>query len=127
MLVHQSYWDDNKQRAIRVISLPAIPTIINYTVNVWTKYREDMDQAIEQIRKLFDPDLEINTKFNTYTKSFLVEEIDKSEIEVSDTAERVLRKSLSVRVEAYIPTPKFRITSTGKIEEFKFDIKILDR
>ena len=69
VLVHEKYWDDSKQRAIRVLSLAPVPININYQLNIWSKYVEDMDQVLAQIRLMFNPELTISNKYSTITKA----------------------------------------------------------
>jgi len=118
LLVNERYWDTSKERAFRVLSFVARPININYEINFWCKYRADIDQLLEQSRLLFNPEASINTPFSTLTKGYITGEVDNSELSVGDTADRIVKKSLSVTVETYVPSPKFLITSTGKIETF---------
>jgi len=124
LLVHDKYWDDDKHRAIRVLSIAPRPIDISYEVNIWTKYKQDMDQIREYIFFLFNPDLEIKTSKSEITKAFLESESDISEVEARDLEDRVLRKKITINVETYIPSPKFLYTSTGKIEEFNYEVEI---
>ena len=118
LLVNERYWDTDKERAFRLLSFVPRPIDINYNINFWCKYRADVDQLLEQARLNFNPEAEINTPFSTMTKAYIVGEEDNSETAVGDTADRVVKKSLNITVETYIPSPKFLITSTGKIETF---------
>lgn len=122
ILVNDSYWDPNKNRAIRVLSLVPRPVDIDYSINIWAKYKEDIDQIRETIYYKFNPDLEINTKYLNKTKAFITEESPANTMEADDTEDRVLRSSISIKVETYIPSPKFLYTSTGKIEEFNLEL-----
>ena len=61
VLMHEKYWDDKTQRAIRVISLAPVPVNISYDINVWSKYSYSMDQLIQKIRLKFNPSLIIKT------------------------------------------------------------------
>lgn len=122
MLLHEKYWHKIAQRAVRTLSLAPIPININYSINVWSKYREDMDQIREYIFAIFNPDLEIQTKFNDVTKAFIVSESPIEQDEAEDSQDRVLKKSITIKVETYIPSPKFLYTSTGKIEKLAYEI-----
>lgn len=124
LLVHNKYWDQDKHRAIRILSLASRPIDISYEVNIWTKYKQDMDQIREYIFFLFNPDLEIKTTKSQITKAFLKSESDASQVEAPDLEDRVLRKRIIINVETYIPSPKFLYTSTGKIEEFNYEVEI---
>ena len=126
LLVNKSYWDSNKNRAIRILSLAPRPVDINYSINIWAKYREDLDQIRESISAMFNPDLEIQTKHSQITKCFLTDESSASILTADDTEDRVLKTVLNITVETYVPSPEFLYTSTGKIEELNFDLEIVD-
>jgi len=118
LLINEKYWDTSKERAFRILSFVPRPININYNINFWCKYRADIDQLLEQARINFNPEANIDTPFSTRTKGYIIAEEDSSQLEVGDTADRVVRKMLTISVETYIPSPKFLITSTGKIETF---------
>lgn len=122
LLVHETYWHKIAQRAVRTLSLAPTPVNINYSINIWTKYKEDMDQIREYIFTLFNPDVEVSTKYSNVAKAFIVSETPIDQDEADDTQDRVLKKTISIRVETYIPSPKFLYTSTGKIEKLIYQI-----
>jgi len=122
LLVQESVWDEEKQRAFRVVSLAPKATNILYSINVWSKFKSDMDQIVEQIRSDFNPGKTIPTKFNKNTKAFLATEEDIGSIEAVEREDRILKKTFSISVETYIPSPKYLITSSGKIESINADI-----
>lgn len=123
-LVNSPVWNDKEQRAQRVLGFVERPVTIVYQIHIWAKYNADMDQITEQIRLMFNPSIEVPTKFSTLVKANLLEEEDSSTVDVGDAAERLLTKVLSVEVETYIPSPKFLITSTGKIESFNVEAEL---
>mgnify|MGYP003142684340 CR=1 FL=1 len=123
-LIHEKYFDEDKQRAIRILSLAPKPLTLNYTVNIWTKYRSDMDQILEQIRLLFNPELMIPTKYSTNTKSYIVSEVDNTVDTAPDKEDRILKRGVTIAVQSYLPNPKFMITSSGKIERFMVETEI---
>ena len=118
LLVHEKYWDKEKNRAFRLLSLSPRAININYKINVWTKYMSDMDQILEQIRLKFNPEMEVPTKFSTLAKATIESEEDAGSAVAGDKEDRLLKKAINVTLRTYIPSPKFLITSTGKIEEF---------
>jgi len=124
-IVNNKWWSDEKKRAFRVLSVVPRAININYNINVWAKYGADLDQLVEQVRLLFNPDLPIEIKHSNTTKAFVVDEEDQSTVEASDREDRILRKSFTVSLEGYIPNPKFLITSTGEIEEFNLDVRLI--
>ena len=97
---------------------------IEYGINVWAKYKSNLDQIVEQIRLLFNPELVIENSYTNTALAFIDQEIDNSTLETSDRQERIIRRSFKIKVEAYVPNPKFLITSTGEIEEFNSDTTI---
>lgn len=121
MITSTSWWSKKKKRAYRVVGF--VPTAVNidYKINVWTKYKADMDQIVEQVRSLFNTDLVVINELTTSAKAFLTQESDQSTVETSDRQDRILRRSFTIKIEGYIPQPQFLITSTGEIEEFNID------
>jgi len=124
LLVHEAYWHKRQNRALRTLSLSPKPVDISYDINIWAKYKQDLDQIREYIYLLFNPDLEIKTKHSNITKSYIVSESDVEQDEAEDTQDRILKKSISIKVETYIPSPKFLYTSTGKIENMNYELTI---
>jgi len=123
-LVSEAQWNDKKQRAERTLGLVDRPITIQYQVHIWAKYNSDMDQIAEQLRLLFNPSVEVPTKFSTLAKANLETEEDTSRMDVGDSADRVLTKLFNIEVETYVPSPKYLITSTGKIESFNADVEL---
>lgn len=124
LLINEKYFNKEENRAYRVLSLAPRAINIKYEVNIWTKYRSDLDQILEQIRLKFNPDMSLPTKFSTLSKAYLVEEQSSGDYTALDKIDRVIKKSLSIVLKTYIHNPKFLVTSTGKIEEFKGEIDI---
>jgi|TARA_A100000172_G_scaffold41301_4_gene25238 hypothetical protein len=124
VVMHTTVWNQDKQRAQRVISLCDRPVTIQYNVNVWCKYMEDMDQLAQQIRLRFNPSIQLQTKFSKDSKAFLSSETNNYSLSLGDREDRIIKKSFVVSVETYIRNPKYLITSTGEIEELNLDITI---
>jgi hypothetical protein len=74
----------------------------------------------------FNPDIELKTRHSERVKAFLKDESTIAPIQADDTEDRILKKSLDITVETYIPSPRFLYTSTGKIEELNFDLEITE-
>lgn len=123
-LVNESFWSEKKKRAFRIVSIAPRALDIEYKINVWSKYKANLDQIIEQIRLLFNPHLVIKNPYTNSAIAFLDQETDGSTLEADDRQDRVLRRTFSIKLEGYIPNPKFLITSTGEIEEFNADSTI---
>lgn len=117
-IISETEWDPQERRAKRVLSLPPRPIKITYEVNIWSKYKADMDMLRSNIFSLFSPDINIETQYSVYNKAFINSEREVGSVTATDTGDRILQKAISVTLETYIPTPKFLFTSTGEIKEF---------
>jgi hypothetical protein len=127
VLVHEKFWDDDKQRAIRVLSLAPRPIDIMYEVSIWSKFIHDMDQIVEQVRLLFNPSMEVETSESTLTKAFIEDEANESTFETGDGSDRIVRRTLTIRVETWVTNPRFMVTSTGEIEQLNLNTCIYTR
>ena len=125
LLLNESYWDEQRKRAFRVISFAPKAVNVTYDINIWTKYNEDMDQLAEQIRLLFAPDLKVVTKYTNSTAAFISDETNDSVLVVGDREDRIIRRKFEVNIEGYIPYPKYLITSTGEITEFNAEFEVV--
>jgi len=120
----QKWWNHKTQRAERVISLAPKAMDFIFQISLWGKYIEDINEISPQIRKLFNPSLNLETDLHDHTQVFLTEEEDSYTYDTGDGEDRTLVKTFTVNVETYIPYPIYKITSTGKIEEVVFDLEI---
>mgnify|MGYP003110830777 CR=1 FL=1 len=118
VLVHEKYWDENKLRAQRVLSLAPRPVMISYDINLWCKYKADLDMLRSTIFSKFNPDLQLTTEFSRINKVYLENESDVGAVRVQDTEDRILQKTITVNLETYIESPRFLVTNTGEIKEF---------
>ena len=117
-IISETEWDPRERRSRRILSLPPRPINITYEVNIWSKYKADMDMLRSSIFSLFSPDINIETQYSVYNKAFVTSEREVGNITAADTGDRILQKTISVVLETYIPTPKFLFTNTGEIKEF---------
>lgn len=117
-VVTETVWDPISRRAQRVVSLVPRAIDIEYVVNLWGEYKSDIDQLTEQIYYQFNPTIAVETPFSELTQAFIDRETDESSVNVGDREDRVLKKSFVVKVQTYIPSPKFLFTNTGRIEKF---------
>lgn len=117
-IISETSWDPEKLRATRVLSLPPRPINITYEVNIWAKYKADMDMLRSSIFALFSPDINIETQYSVHNKAFINTEREVGNVTATDTGDRILQKTISVTLETYIPSPKFFFTNTGEIKEF---------
>ena len=125
ILLNETIWDEEKQRSERIISFCDRPVTIQYNLNIWAKYMEDMDQLAQTVRLLFNPSLTLHTNFSKDSQAFLDSEVNNYSFDLGDREDRVLRKSLTVSVETYIRSPKFKVTSTGEIETVHIEAEVL--
>ena len=124
ILVHEKFWDPKSQRAKRILSLAPRPITLTYNLNIWTKFKNDLDQIREFVLLMFNPDLEVKTQYSNITKAYIASESDESTLITQDAQDRVLRKTISINVETWVPYPKYLYTSSGKIETFNFEFDI---
>lgn len=120
-VIYSTYWDEDSQRAIRVVSLCDRPVTITYSINIWAKYMEDLDQLAQSVRLAFNPTLTLQTKFSKDSQVFLESETNNYAFTVADREDRLLRKTFTASVETYIRSPRFLITSTGEIEQVNIE------
>ncbi len=123
-IISEKSYDPKKRRATRVLSLPPRPINITYEVNLWCKYKADLDMIRSNIFSMFSPDLNIETLYSVHNKAFINNEREVGNVIASDTGDRILQTALSITLETYIPSPKFAFTNTGEIEEFNFNITL---
>ena len=123
VLVHEKHWDNDRQRAFRILSLAPRPVNVKYQLHIWTKYLADMDQIVEQVRLKFNPEMQVPTKFSTLAKASIESEDDVGPPTAGDKDDRIIQKTISIVVRTYVPSPKFLVTATGQIEEFKAEIQ----
>lgn len=124
ILIYDSVWNKDTQRAERTVSLCDVPIISQYTLSVWAKYVSDIDQIAATLRTQFNPDLILETPYANNVKAFLSEESDISAVEVGDKEDRLIRKTFNINVESYIQSPRFKVTSTGKVVQTNTEIWI---
>ncbi len=117
MLMHDVHWDNRKRRATRVLSLAPRAVNITYEINIWCKYKADLDMLRSGVFSMFNPELVIPTNYCKDTRAFLERERAVGSVIAADTKDRVLQKTMEIRLETYIPSPKFLFTNTGEIEE----------
>lgn len=124
VLVNEVEWDPIEQRAKRYLSLAPRPLTVDYDINVWTKFVEDMDIIRSTILTMFNPDLEIETEDNDYIKAFLISEDDIDSEEQEDQSDRVIKKRFTISVETYIRSPRILYTNTSQINDARYDVTI---
>ena len=73
-LVVETVWNDEIRRAQRVLSVVPRPVNINYEIVIWSKYNEDLDHIVTQVRSSFTPRLDVITPESDLSKDFIVSE-----------------------------------------------------
>ena len=123
-LIYRSVWDENKQRALRIVSLADVPVKLTYKLSVWARYIGDMDQISASVRSKFHPDIILQTPHSHVTKAYLSNEEDDGSVDARDREDRLIRKSFDIVIETFIPQPEYLVTSTGKIEKFTTEVDV---
>lgn len=118
LLMHGVYWDNERRRALRILSLAPRAINITYEINIWCKYKADLDMLRSGIFSLFNPELLVPTNYSKDNRAFIERERSVGAVIATDTKDRILQKTIEVTLETYIPSPKFMFTNTGEIEEF---------
>lgn len=126
VLVNETFWDPKEKRAKRVLSLAPRAVDLTYEVNIWTKYQSEMDQLRYAIFSMFNPSLDLRTKFNDLTKVFLENESDLGDYTAADTTDRLIQKVITLKVETYLPSPKFLYTNSGEIKLINTEYQLFD-
>ena len=129
LLMHEVHWDNQKRRATRVLSLAPRAVNITYEVNLWCKYKADLDMLRSGIFSLFNPELVVPTNHCKDTRAYIDRERSIGSVIASDTKDRVLQKTIEIVLQTYIPSPKFFFTNTGEISDIgdNFEFTIQDR
>ena len=122
LVVFETYFDPEKQRAVRIASLAPVPIKLNYRVSIWTKYHQDMDHLSEQFRRFFNPHMIVSTVDATQINAYLGDEQSQIDLTLEDGQDRLVKRMFDITIETYIPSPKFMVTHTGAIEEFNSEI-----
>ena len=75
---------------------------------------------------MFNPELNVYTNFNSLIKGFINNETEIEQAIADDQKDRILKKTIDVSIESYIPNPKFLYSATGKIEKFNFELDLIE-
>ena len=85
-----------------------------------------MDQLAAQVRLMFNPTMVLDTPSNSTSQIFLDSESDNFTMNLADREDRIVKRSFNLRLETYIPNPKFLVTSTGEIQSLETEVEIGD-
>ncbi len=120
-IVVEKLYDPEKRRAQRIVSLAPKAVTLQYRVSIYDRYIENINQMMEQVELMFHPHGTIKTKHGNSTMGYIVDWADQSIAVAGDKENRVLQKSCIIAMEAYLPTKKYLMTSTGKIRSLVTD------
>ena len=118
MVSFSTVWDEKERRAIRIAQFLPKQVEIYYSLNIWTKYQEDLNQILEAVELEFQPHLELSTKYADNVKFFIDNREDLTDVVVQSGEQRILRFAFTIKCETYIPHKSYRVTNTGQIEEW---------
>lgn len=113
-----SFFDVNSKQAYRVVSRAPKAVTLTYRLILWAKYTEDMNQIMEHLQLLFQPNLKLSRKNKDSSIASLVDVLDMSSHQVADRQDRVLRKQIFLQIEAYLPNKSYLMSSEGVLTEF---------
>tara|TARA_R100001082_G_scaffold65508_2_gene36918 strand:- start:2142 stop:3011 length:870 start_codon:yes stop_codon:yes gene_type:complete len=116
--------DEKTKRYTRVASLAPKAVNVSYQLYLWARYTEDMNQLVEYVMAQFRPHLRIETNFNTNGHGFITAVSDNSTVTAPDREDRVLRKTVTINVESYMPTRQYMIQSNGAITEMNYETTV---
>ena len=80
---------------------------LGYTLTIWTKFWEDMNQILEQIRSKFNRFAYIRVQgVNLWESTVRIDSVTNNlDTEPGDTNNRVFKFQISLTAESYIPQP----------------------
>ena len=105
LLINEVSYDPIKNKAVRILSIAPVPVDISYSINIWCKYKSDLD-----------------IPGHNSVKAYLGEDgSDDAGLEAADKDDRELKSSLSVKISTYLSNPKFILTSNGTIERLNLE------
>ena len=110
-------FDPQTRRAVRVISLAPKAITINFNINIWAKYIEDLNQLQELIEAKFQPAMNLKTSFGNSTFAFINYVTNQSALAVADRQDRLIQSSFLIAAEAYLPQHKYILASNGKLKK----------
>lgn len=122
----QRAWDKTAQRAVRVVSIAAKPVKVTYMINFWAKYVEDINQMIEEFQLFFNPGMPIRTSRSNSILSYIAQVTDNSTLQIGDREDRVIKKSVMISLDTYIPNKTYQLTKSGEITDVNLDVILLN-
>lgn len=121
-LVEKKFWSKDKQRAIRFLAPAPVAADLVYSINIWGKYVEEVNQLTEQLMLMFRPNLSVEIREGESSQAYIREVSDTSQFTAGDRQDRLIKRVVKFHVQSYIPGKVFRFTNTGEIETFNYDM-----
>lgn len=121
-LVEKRFWDAERQRAVRYMALAPVAANIEFSINIWGKYVEEVNQLTEQILLRFRPNMPIDIREDEIYQAFIRDVSDNAELIVKDQEDRLVKRSVRFEVQSYIPSQVFRFTNTGEIRTLNYEV-----
>ena len=121
-LVEKKFWDASKQRAVRYMALAPVAATLAYSINVWGKYIEEVNQLTEQILLLFRPNLPVDIRPDEVYQSYVRDVSEMSNLTAGDRQDRLVKKAIRFEVQSYIPSKVFKFTNTGEIVTMNYEV-----
>lgn len=116
-LTTYKFFDVETQKAYRIIKQASKAVALQFQITLWSKYTEDMNQMVEEVQMMFQPSMALPTEDESENKAFLLDVLDMSSVQAADKQDRIIRKRITLRVEAYIPGRQYLYSHTGRIKE----------
>jgi|DEB0MinimDraft_4_1074332.scaffolds.fasta_scaffold02637_4 predicted transglutaminase-like cysteine proteinase len=113
-------------RYSRVAALAPKAVDLEAKVHLWAKNNSDLYQMLEYITAQFNPHMRVSTDLNVYTHAFIESISDIGQVDLGDREDKVLRKTVNLNIEGYIPSQKYTIQSNGEIEQFYYRIVFIE-
>jgi hypothetical protein len=123
-LVERKFWDPDKQRAVRYMALAPVAATLAYSINVWSKYIEEVNQLTEQIVLMFRPNLPVDIRPEEIYQAYLRDVSEMSNLQAGDRQDRIVKKAIRFEVQSYIPSKVFKFTNTGEIMTMNYEAYI---
>ena len=120
----ETHYDKTSQRAQRIVSRLPKPVTLNYTLSLYSKFMEDLNQLTESVELMFHPSFKLPVTFDAQAQAFIKDRQEATNVVIGDKQDRVLKRNFVISIETYIPSQRFLVTNTGRIEKFDTDLKI---
>jgi len=124
VLVEKSFWDAQRQRAVRYMALAPLATTLSFGINIWGKYVEEVNQLTEQVMLKFRPNMPVDVREDEIYQAFIQDVSEASDLVVSDQEDRLVKRTVRFEVQSYIPSQVFRFTNTSEIKTMNYELYV---